>query len=575
MIKMEVTKQTNKKHKKLPSYARTIVAVAILMTTFIVFFPSLQNRMLKTWDDQDYITNNELVKSLAVDNMVKIFKEDKGLYGNYHPLTTLSLAINYHFSKESPFGYHLTNLLLHLLNVLLVFIFIYNLSEKKLEVAAVTALLFGLTPIHVESVAWISERKDVLYAFFFLASLISYQQFMKKSDWKLYAVCLFLFLCSLMSKAMAASLPLVLILMGFMANKRWSWKLLPDKIPFFILAILFGLYAIKIQAEGDAIGEMLPLMMRTTHACYGFAAYIPKIFFPTALSAFYPYPYPYINAQWITSPTPVFFYLTLLLTIAIFSFSIFCVTSNRKNLHVVGFGILFYAATIAMVLQFFPVGRAIMADRYAYIPSIGLFFIVGYFLSLLFRESACKIPVILFVTGYAGFLFYLTFVQTRVWQNDETLWSNVIHNNPFDSRIALAYTNRAQFYLLEGMPKEALNDLLILAEWTPKDDEVLEKIGKIYGRDFNDLETSIIYFQKAYLSNPRNVEVLKDLATVYGIKGDLKKSLEYSLIGLKINKNDAFLLYNTGTTYKNLGQEALGREYIKKAKQNDPTLPDS
>ena len=234
----------------VPSLTRSLVGAVILVLTFTAYFPSLQNSLLKAWDDQDYVTNNDLVKSLSANNILKIFREDKGEYANYHPLTTLSLAINYHFSKDNPYGYHLTNLLLHLLNTLLVFIFIYILTQKKTEIAAVTALLFGLSPIHVESVAWISERKDVLYTFFFLASLISYQRFLKRSDWKLYAASLVLFLCSLLSKAMAASLPLVLILIGFMEKRRWSWKLLPDKIPYFILAILLGLYAVMIQAEG-------------------------------------------------------------------------------------------------------------------------------------------------------------------------------------------------------------------------------------------------------------------------------------------------------------------------------------
>ena len=580
---MKVNKQTIQQKKKAPlkpvsvthepTYARLLVVLVILVVTFMAFFPSLKNGLLKTWDDQAYVTSNELIKSLSGNNIVKIFKEDKGLYANYHPLTTLSLAVNYHFSKEEPFGYHLTNLLLHLLNTLLVFIFIYGLTKKNLEIAAVTALLFGLTPIHVESVAWISERKDVLYAFFFLSSLITYQQFLKKSDWKFYAVSLFLFLCSMLSKAMAASLPLILILIGFMEKKRWSWKLLPDKIPYFILALLLGFYAIRIQAEGNAIGGIIfPLVLRIYHAGYGFAAYILKIFLPTGLSAFYPYPYPLVNAGWIIDTTPAVFYLTLLITIAVFSFSIYCVVSNRKNLHIAGFGLLFYAATIALVLQFLPVGRAIMADRYAYIPSIGLFLIVGYYASLLYHKKAYKVPVIALVAVYAGFLFYLTVEQTKVWKNDETLWNNVVRLYPLDNRISLPYANRAQFFQIEGKPREALNDLLLVAKWNQKDDNALDKIGKIYGQELHDLETSIIYFQQAYQANPQNLVVINDLATVYGIKGDFNKSLEYSLRGLEINKNDPFLLNNAGLSYINLGQLTLGQEYIKKATDIEPTL---
>jgi len=555
-----------------PSYARFLVIAFILIITFIAFFPSLQNSLLKAWDDQDYVTNNDLVKSLSANNILKIFREDKGEYANYHPLTTLSLAINYHFSKDDPYGYHLTNLLLHLLNTLLVFIFIYILTQKKTEIAAVTALLFGLSPIHVESVAWISERKDVLYTFFFLASLISYQRFLKRSDWKLYAASLVLFLCSLLSKAMAASLPLVLILIGFMEKRRWSWKLLPDKIPYFILAILLGLYAVMIQAEGKAITELLPFFSRVFHACYGFTGYLLKILIPARLSAFYPYPYPMINIHWITKPIPPVFYFTFIFAFAVFCFSVYCIASNRKNLYVPGFGLLFFTLTIALVLQFLPVGRAIMADRYAYIPSIGLFFIVGNYAGLLYQKKAYKILVIAMVAIYAGFLFFMTREQSRTWKNDETLWNNVIRIYGPDPRIAIAYTNRAYFFLLEDKPREALEDLLLVAGWNPKDDESLEKIGKIYGKDLKDLDTSLRYFNQAYEANPRNIEVIKDLVTAYGFKGDFNKSLEYALKGLKIKGHDAFLLYNAGITYSNLGQAALGQDYIKKAIAIDPGL---
>jgi tetratricopeptide (TPR) repeat protein len=556
-----------------PSYTRFFVIAAILTITLIAYLPSLQNDLLKTWDDQAYVTNNSLVKSLSAENILKIFKEDKGTYANYHPLTTLSLAVNYHFSKEDPFAYHLSNLLLHLLNTLLVFIFIWLLTKKNLEIAAVAALLFGLNPIHVESVAWISERKDVLYAFFFLASLIAYQQFLKRSDWKLYALSLLLFLCSMLSKAMAASLPLVLILIGFMEKRRWSWKLLPDKIPYLVVAFLLGLYAVRIQAEGNAIGSIIfPFGMRLLHACYGFTTYLLKIAFPIGLSAFYPYPYPLINASWITNNIPAVFYLTLLAALAIFCFSVWCLATNRKNLQVTGFGLLFYAVTIALVLQFLPVGRAIMADRYAYIPGIGLCFIIGHFASLLYQSKTWKIPVVVVFVIYAGFLFFQTREQTKVWKNDGALWSNVIRLYPSDNRIAIAYANRAQFLQAQGKPGEALQDLLLVAGWNNKDDNALDRIGKIYGKEMHDLESSVRYFQQAYLVNPKNLDVLIDLATVYGIKGDYNKSLEYTLKALEIDNHDATLLYNAGITYSNLGQKALGKEYMEKAIKIDPSL---
>jgi len=556
-----------------PFHTRILLVAVILVLTFAAYYPSLKNGMMRSWDDQAYITQNALVKSLSANNIIKIFKEDKGLYANYHPLTTLSLAVNYHFSKEEPFGYHLTNLLLHLLNTLLVFIFIYKLTKNNLVIAAVTSLLFGLNPVHVESVAWISERKDVLYAFFFLCSTIAYQFFLQKKDWILYGLSLTLFLCAMLSKAMAASLPLVLILVCFMENRRWNWKIMIDKIPYIIIALFLGAYAVRIQAEGSAIGgNMFPLGMRILHAGYGFTAYIIKILMPYGLSAFYPYPYPLINSGWVINTTPSIFYLTLLVAIVVFGFSFFCVVSKDEKLHIPGFGLLFYAFTIALVLQFLPVGRAIMADRYAYIPSIGLFFIIGHYSGMLYHHKVLKWLVLTTITLYAGFMFVGTMSQTRVWENDITLWDNVIRIYPQDNRIALVYANRAQCLLADDKPKEALSDLLVVVHSNSKDDHALDKIGKIYGKYLHNIDSSLYYFKLAEQANPQNFEAITDLTIAYGIKGDLHKSLEYALRGLAINKNDAHLLFNAGITYSHLGQQALGEEYFKKAFEIDPSL---
>ncbi|MFZ4799367.1 MAG: glycosyltransferase family 39 protein, partial [Bacteroidia bacterium] len=567
--------KTTKQKKQLLSstHGKWLAVTLIMLLTFAAYFPSLQNGMLKTWDDQAYVTNNSLIKNIDGASILKIFKEDRGLYANYHPITTLSLAINYHFSKDKPFGYHLTNLFLHILNTLLVFIFIFRLSKNNITIATISSLLFGINPIHVESVAWISERKDVLYAFFYLASIVAYQKFLQKSDWKLYTLSLLLFIFSMLSKAMAASLPVALILIGFFESRKWNLKLFLDKIPYLMIAVALGYYAIQIQADGKAIGsETFPFFSRILHAGHGFSVYIFKILLPVNLSAFYPYPYPLINGAWVTNTIPASFYLTLLSTLALVGFSILWFFSKNKNLSVIGFGLLFYAITIALVLQFLPVGRAIMADRYSYIPSIGVFFILGYLVNILLQNRPKRRIIPILIALYSVYLFYLTFQQCKVWKNDETLWSNTISINPNDNRIALVYENRALYYQIMGRPEKALSDFLKVSEWNSKNANTLQLIGKIYGKDLNDLGKSILYFEKAYLLNPNDLSLIQDMVTAYGIKGDYGKSLEYSLLGLKIDDKNAFLLYNAGITYTNIGQLELGKQYIAKALETDPTI---
>ena len=148
---------------------------------------------------------------------------------------------------------------------------------------------------------------------------------------------------------MAASLPLVLILIDLVERRRWSLKTVAEKVPYFALAIILGIYAVRIQAEGNAIGSvMFPLGMRIFHACYGFSAYIVKIFAPTGLSAFYPYPYPLVNGAWVTNLTPSIFYLTLVVTMAVLCFSVFAVFSRNNRFNILGFGLLFYGHVICL-----------------------------------------------------------------------------------------------------------------------------------------------------------------------------------------------------------------------------------
>lgn len=148
----------------------------ILLLTYIAFYPSLKNGFTN-WDDNVYIGENALIKSLSGDNIKKMFNTENAVSNNYHPVTILSLAIDYKLSGYDPKTYHVTNLLFHLLNTALVFWFIFLLSGNKIVVASIVALFFGIHPMHVESVAWISERKDVLYTFFFMAALICYYKY--------------------------------------------------------------------------------------------------------------------------------------------------------------------------------------------------------------------------------------------------------------------------------------------------------------------------------------------------------------------------------------------------------------
>jgi len=328
---------------------------AILLITFLVYLPALHNNLLN-WDDNAYITDNLLIRTINLKDIFSRF-----VMGNYHPLTILVLAVEYKLFGLDAVGYHAVNISLHLINTMLVCYTVLLLSDKII-IALVAALLFGVHPLHVESVAWAAELKDLLYTLFFLASYIFYLKYIKIRQTKFLFIALLLFLLSLLSKAMAASLPAVLLLTDYFKGRKINVKVILEKVPFLLLAGILGIVAVFAQKGAIQDIDIFTFPQRMVFACYGFVSYLFKTVLPVNLSAYYPYP---IKSG---SNIPVFFYSYLLLFI-IFSFIVFHSLKHTKKLF---FGIAFFAITVFLVLQLLPVGNAIMADRYSYIPTIGI-----------------------------------------------------------------------------------------------------------------------------------------------------------------------------------------------------------
>ena len=291
--KKEKDANNNKQTKKTAAKKQTnllpvLISVAvIIIVTYFVFSPSLQNDFTN-WDDPTYVTDNPLVVNNAVP-VKEIFKTPVSL--NYHPVTILSLAWNYQNGKLNPKGYHEENVIFHLLNTLLVFLFIFLLTRRNLLMAAIVALFFGIHPMHVESVSWVSERKDVLYVFFFLAGLITYLRFLDTKRILWYILTLLLFVLSCLSKGMAVVFPVIMLLIDYLRNDKLQLKIIFNKIPFFVLSLVFGVISFRIQS-GGAIADMqvFTIFQRMMFASYGAIMYVVKFFAPVNLSAFYPYP---------------------------------------------------------------------------------------------------------------------------------------------------------------------------------------------------------------------------------------------------------------------------------------------
>src|SRR6478735_8553476 len=383
----------------------------VLVITGICLFPMLNNGFTN-WDDDVYVINNLIIKA---PDWGAIFTSPSAY--NYHPLTMLTLAFNYAISGMDPFSYHLVNWLLHILNTALVFLFIYKISGRKIFVAAFTSLIFGIHPIHIESVAWISERKDVLYSCFFLLALLQYWHFLETGKRPKFLYCFIFFILSLLSKPAAIILPFVLLLLDYWHARSFTWKVWAEKIPFLIFSLLFGFITIKVQSAEAIVGlDIYPLWTRFFFACYTIMIYTARFFVPYPLSAFHPYP----SADSLGLPillSPIFMIALLIL-----------LWLKRKDKLIV-FSLLFFIVNLLLVVQFVSIGLTIVSERYTYVPYIGLSFLAGIWLNKYFdSKSASFIKAIPFIIGII--FGFISFQRTKVWKDGDTLWSDVVKHYP-------------------------------------------------------------------------------------------------------------------------------------------------
>ena len=264
-------------------------AVVILALTFAAHFRALQGQFVD-WDDTIHITRNVAIRNLSLHNLGLMFLQP--IAKLYCPLTWLSFAVDYQIWGQSSFGYHLTNLLLHLANTLLVLVLVREILRDRFQYATAAALLtaaiFGVHPLRVESVAWATERKDVLFTFFYLGALIVYLRWLGNHKWRTYWICFGLFVASALSKSTAVTFPVVLLIIDHWFAKRKAWG---EKMPFFAVSLIITTITFAVQASGPAetvaTPEIVPLWQRMGLVGYCSLFYVKKFFWPFHLSAVY------------------------------------------------------------------------------------------------------------------------------------------------------------------------------------------------------------------------------------------------------------------------------------------------
>ena len=502
-----------------------LILLFVLTVTFAVFSEAVSFDFTN-WDDPTHVTDNFRVRSLAWNNITRIFRST--LQRTYIPLTTLSFALEYRFFGYRPFFYHLDNILLHLMVTGLVFLFVLKCGFSS-RAAAVAALIFGVHPMHVESVAWITERKDVLYAVFYMAAVIFYLDYLRKRTPPPYLGALACGLLSMLAKPMAVSLPLILLLCDWFTRRpinRDAWR---DKIPFFvyIIPIAWITYHLQMRLPGREPGEAALIWLWT------FSFYPTKFFLPLKLLPIYPLPQP------VSLMNPVY--------AGSIGFTMFVIWFFRKfkNHRTMIFAGLFYLASIFFLLRFDELLDAhVVADRFMYLPSVGICLLLG----SLTDQGLSRLAYRARAFGYAGLIVLLsvmslkTILQVRVWKNSATLWRYVIKYNPGE---ATAHHNLGMVYAKAHQYDTAIRHYNEAVRLDPDYAQAYNNLGNAYYANGDNIR-AFWYFSEALRLFPRYAQAYNNRGNLFAQKNHYRQALENYTAAITFAVGDPLPYYNRG-----------------------------
>ena len=543
------------------------LGLLVAVITAIVYLPSLGNGFVE-WDDHVYVYEN---KGLALKGFEFIrWAATSVVSSNWHPLTLLTYGAEYSLWGLSPQGYHLVNVIIHAVNAFLVFVLgatLFRLSLKEsgrstgaLAAAFIAALAFGIHPQHVESVSWVSERKDVLSGFFFLLSLICYVRYAAKDNGRLlYWASFASFALALLSKPMAITLPVVLLILDFYPLNKLSGlrdikARVIEKLPFMLLIPVAAGLTIWAQRGDEAMAsiEASPLAQRIDVAARGLVFYLQKLVYPVDLAPFYVRP---LEGEFFNNV----FFISCFVILAISALAI--IFWKRRSLAAAW---AFYVVTLIPVIGLVQVSDMAAADRYSYLPTLGpVFFIaglVGLFISRRpWRLSlVCALALPLFAV--AGLL---TVRQEAVWKNTVSLWTQEIKLFP----TVQAYAKRARAHEKEEMFMEAVSDYTVVIDNTGAGDVKANLFIRraLVWKAAGDQRAALSDFSEAIRMSPANVAAYLGRGELMMNSGDIPLALNDFEKALELSPESPAALYYAGVAHERAGDREKGLAYLKRA----------
>jgi protein O-mannosyl-transferase len=584
-----------------PFSGTIFICLLLALATLVVYSP-VRHYGFVDFDDNEYFFNNPHVLSgLTLENIHWAFTTSDT--GNWHPLTWLSLMLDAAVFGAAATAPHLINVLLHMSNAILVFLLFRQLTGALVR-SAILALIFALHPLHVESVAWVAERKDVLSSFFGLLALLSYASYASDKGASpgssiltrpvTFSFALFFFICGLMSKSMVITLPFVMLLLDYWPLQRFSLpsakRLFIEKIPYFVLIVVDAVLTFLAQRAGNAVTPLarFPLDMRIENVFVSYARYLGKIIWPFDLAT----PYEPLG-HW---PIPI-----VVLSIVLFIALCVAAVRLRKRFPYAFTGWFWFAGMLVPVIGLVQIGAQSMADRYVYLPIIGILLIVVWGVAEFYAQHPAPRGAVIF--GIAVFCFACAVRarnQVGVWRDDGTLFSHALavtmNNNVASHNLGYWYEktgqadkamdyyfdadqlasrdpaklyNAANAFAKMGHWHEAIKIYRRALELSPNQPDILNNLGFALAQN-KQLPDAAVCFEKVLALEPDSADAHNNLATILFMEGNLEDAATQFSKALKLSPKNFQVCANLAGTYEGLGETNLAVQYYQQALHLQP-----
>ena len=543
---------------KLTKYSSFWICLTLTLATVAVYCQVCSYDFVN-YDDRGYVYKNPNIQDGITLQAVK-WAFTTGYVSNWHPLTWLSHMLDWQFFGPNAGGHHLTNLIFHIANTLLLFLVLRRMTNAFWQSAFVAALL-ALHPLHVESVAWVAERKDVLSTFFWILTMWAYLRYVEHPNVWRYLFALLMFALGLMSKPMLVTLPFVLLLLDYWPierfGKRTIFYLIREKIPFIVFSTASSVITFLVQRSGGSVVKttVIPLQVFVSNAFVSYVKYIEKMIWPSRLAVFYPHPLNHLPAGQVAAA---------ILILLVISVLVIRLASGRRYLLT---GWFWYLGTLVPVIGFIQVGDQAMADRYSYVPLTGLFIIIAWGVpDLLTKWRYKKIVLVSSAILVISAMSVCTYFQLRHWRNSLTLFQHaldVTENN------YIAHLQMAIFLCEQQRLDKAVTEFQKYLQIRPNDPDALNAFGVVLGR-LGRHDEAVRYLIKALQIKPDFADAHANIVYALTIRGNLDEAAVYLAKALQLDPNSALVHYHCGNILVKNGKINEAVTHFEKALQLKP-----